>query len=218
MRRKAFILIIISDAGFAAIAYLTLLVLLSRQMDRSRTPAGISRVTRWSFLTQSIVDSVSFAGHITFAILADGRPSLSLVAPAFLACVLFVNEAVSHVHFILRSCNGMLNVMTSKQFSLLINQIQAPEDNAPAPVIVNTPPTTAPSTPNIPGPTTPGTPSPTPSTVSPAPPTTAQQPSTLMLSLLWSFLRGVHADPHAKLCKILSPQFVVKYPLISPSI
>lgn len=83
------------DAGLATISYLTLLVLLSRQMNSSRTPAGISRVSRWSFLTQSIVDAVSFAGHITFAILADGRPSLSLVAPAFLACVLFVYEAVS---------------------------------------------------------------------------------------------------------------------------
>jgi hypothetical protein len=41
------------------------------------------------------MDSVSFAGHITFAILAAGRPSLSLIAPAFLACMLFVQEAVS---------------------------------------------------------------------------------------------------------------------------
>jgi hypothetical protein len=41
------------------------------------------------------MDSVSFAGHITFAILAEGRPSLSLIAPAFLACLVFVHEAVS---------------------------------------------------------------------------------------------------------------------------
>ena len=84
----------LTDAGFATGVYLILLVLLSRQMERSRSPDGISRVSRWSFLTQSIVDSVSFASHITFAILADGRPSLSLVAPSFLACVLFVCEAV----------------------------------------------------------------------------------------------------------------------------
>jgi hypothetical protein len=43
------------------------------------------------------MDSVSFAGHITFAILAEGRPSLSLIAPAFLACLVFVHEAVSIV-------------------------------------------------------------------------------------------------------------------------
>jgi hypothetical protein len=41
------------------------------------------------------MDSVSFAGHITFAILAEGRTSLSLIAPAFLSCVLFTCEAVS---------------------------------------------------------------------------------------------------------------------------
>ena len=89
-----------SDAGTAAITYLILLILLSRQMERSRTPSGISRVSRWSFLAQSTVDSVSFAGHITFAILAEGRPSLSLIAPAFLACILFIYEAVRPPSFL----------------------------------------------------------------------------------------------------------------------
>lgn len=40
--------------------------------------------------------------HITFAILADGRPSIALVAPAFLACALFAYEVVrlAHVYFL----------------------------------------------------------------------------------------------------------------------
>ena len=84
----------ISDAGMATIAYFALLVLLSRQMAHTRSPASISRVSRWSFLTSAIVDSISFAGHITFAIIAQGRPSLALIAPAFLACLLFIYEAV----------------------------------------------------------------------------------------------------------------------------
>jgi transmembrane E3 ubiquitin-protein ligase len=88
-------LIILLDAGTAAFSYFVLLVLLARQTHISRTPAGVSRVSRYSFITQAIVDSVSFAGHITFAILTEGRPSLSLVAPAFLACILFVYESVS---------------------------------------------------------------------------------------------------------------------------
>lgn len=88
-------LFICADAGISACVYLVQLLLLSRQIDRSRTPAGLSRVSLWTFLAQSIVDSVSFAGHITFAILANGRPSLSLVAPAFVACVLFALESVS---------------------------------------------------------------------------------------------------------------------------
>ncbi|KAG6900331.1 hypothetical protein C0993_012528 [Termitomyces sp. T159_Od127] len=96
-----------TDASISGLAYLALLVLFSRQTERSRTPSGLARVSRWMFLSQSTVDSVSFAGHITFAILAEGRPSISLVAPAFLACILFVYEA---------------------QFAVLIHQIQLPED------------------------------------------------------------------------------------------
>lgn len=82
------------DAGFTAIGYLIMLLLFSRQVESSRTPSGISRVSRWTFLAQTTMDSVSFAGHITFAILAEGRTSLSLIAPAFLSCVLFTCEAV----------------------------------------------------------------------------------------------------------------------------
>jgi hypothetical protein len=51
-----------ADAGLAAIVYLIMAILLSRQINRSRTPAGISRVSRWSFLTQAVVDSICFAG------------------------------------------------------------------------------------------------------------------------------------------------------------
>lgn len=82
------------DAGTTAIAYLVMLILLSRQMQRSRTPTGISRISFWTFLVQSTVDALSFAGHTVFALVADGKPSLSLITPAFLACVLFANEAV----------------------------------------------------------------------------------------------------------------------------
>ena len=83
------------------ISYLILLILFSRQTEHSRTPSGISRVSLWSFLIQATMDSVSFAGHITFAILAEGRPSLSLIVPAFLACLVFVYEAVRKVFSLL---------------------------------------------------------------------------------------------------------------------
>jgi hypothetical protein len=98
--------------------YLVQLLLLSRQVDRSRTPAGLSRVSLWTFLAQSIVDSVSFAGHITFAIIANGRPSLSLVAPAFVACVLFAFESVSEPSLLIRLCG--LNWLFSNMPSSLI--------------------------------------------------------------------------------------------------
>ncbi|KAH0836346.1 hypothetical protein J3R83DRAFT_7899 [Lanmaoa asiatica] len=95
------------NASVSAIAYLVLLALLSRQIDRAHSPAALTRLSLWTFLTQAIVDAVAFAGHITFAILANGRPSMSLIAPAFLACILFALEA---------------------QHAILINQVQAPED------------------------------------------------------------------------------------------
>ena len=83
------------------ISYLMLLILYSRQTEHSRTPSGISRVSLWLFLIQATMDAVSFAGHITFAILAEGRPSLSLIVPAFLACLVFVYEAVRKIFFLL---------------------------------------------------------------------------------------------------------------------
>lgn len=87
------------DAGWTGLSYLLLLILFAQQMSISRTPSGVSRVSLFSFLSQSALDSVSFAGHITFAILAEGRPSLSLIAPAFIACILFIQEAVSTMRF-----------------------------------------------------------------------------------------------------------------------
>lgn len=103
-----------SDAGISTIVYLILLVLLSRQVARSSSAAGLSRVSRYTFLVQSLVDAISFVGvgdhsfsgfkcvwtyiasqHITLAILADGRPSLAVLAPGGLACMLFIYEAVS---------------------------------------------------------------------------------------------------------------------------
>ncbi|THV01301.1 hypothetical protein K435DRAFT_963633 [Dendrothele bispora CBS 962.96] len=110
LRSKTFFRKVITYAGTAAAAYLILLLLLSRQMERSYTPSGISRVSRWTFLVQSTIDSVSFASHITFAILADGRTSLGLIAPAFLTCLAFIYEA---------------------QFAMTVYQIQLPEQTAP---------------------------------------------------------------------------------------
>nr|GAT55742.1 predicted protein [Mycena chlorophos] len=112
-------------AGVAGVIYLIMLVLLSRQMKESRTPAGISRLSFWTFLVQSTVDSLSFAGHTVFALVADGKPSLSLIAPAFLVCVLFANEA---------------------QFAALIYQFQAPESTRATPPAPPSPTADSPTT------------------------------------------------------------------------
>ncbi|KAH9986100.1 hypothetical protein BJV74DRAFT_545675 [Russula compacta] len=131
IRSRMFFRKVTTYAGFAALVYLAMLLLLSQQMSESRTPATLSRISRWSFIAQALADSIAFAGHITVAILADGRPSIALVAPAFLACALFAYEV---------------------QFVLLIQQVQAPEDLASLPPLPQLAPSTqAPSPPaNIP--------------------------------------------------------------------
>ncbi|TFK52045.1 hypothetical protein OE88DRAFT_1658813 [Heliocybe sulcata] len=112
VRSNAWYRMVTTYAGLSAVVYLCLLTLLARQLNISRTPTNVSRLSRWSFLTQALADSIFFAGHITFAVVTEGQASISLVAPAFLACLLFVYEA---------------------QFVIVIVQIQAPEDAAPVP-------------------------------------------------------------------------------------
>ncbi|GJJ11317.1 hypothetical protein Clacol_005549 [Clathrus columnatus] len=97
-------------AGYAFVVYLGLLVLLMRQMESSsgRTPAGVSRISRWTMIIQAIADGISFIGHLTFGILfSEHRSSLSLLAPGFLACLLLVYET---------------------RYAILIRQVQGPED------------------------------------------------------------------------------------------
>lgn len=149
-------------------------------MERSRTPAGLSRASRWMFFSQATIDSVCFAGHITFAIIAEGKPSISLTAPAFLACAVFVYEAVSHSYFIFDSHL----TFDFKQFSILIHQIQLPEDQVSAPPApVPTPYDTLPT-----------------STVPPPPP--AATPPTLPDSpTFWAFAaHHLRTDPGARMC------------------
>uniref|UniRef100_A0A0W0EYZ4 RING-type E3 ubiquitin transferase n=1 Tax=Moniliophthora roreri TaxID=221103 RepID=A0A0W0EYZ4_MONRR len=186
IRLKAFFRKITSYAGTATIAYLVIVIYLTRQMARSSTPPGISRVSRWSFLTQATVDAVSFAGHITFAILAEGRPSLSLIAPAFIACITFIYEA---------------------QFAMLIHQIQLPEDaviTPPRPPIAAPTATTSNTTPS---------PTSTPATgqsvaqpdvgrpaAVPAPPAQPNSEPATFGAFMWQQIRS---DPQARLWVIL---------------
>ncbi|KIN94176.1 hypothetical protein M404DRAFT_35287 [Pisolithus tinctorius Marx 270] len=84
-----------------------MLTLLCRHVDCTHSPAALQRLSVWTFYTQAIVDAVSLAAHITFAILAHGRPSLALIIPAFASSIIFSIEA---------------------HHATLINQVQAPGD------------------------------------------------------------------------------------------
>ncbi|KAJ8095115.1 hypothetical protein PM082_010334 [Marasmius tenuissimus] len=193
-RLKAFFRKITTYSGSAAFAYLAILIFLTRQMTRSSTPTGISRVSRWTFLTQTTIDALSFAGHITFAILTEGRPSMSLIAPGFLACITFIYEA---------------------QFAMLIHSIQLPEDSvAPPPRPAAPTPTSTTSPPVQNNPTSVGAATilPTTATVTAtatntAPPNTpAQTPATAppQPTSFWAFVwHQIRTDPQARLWVIL---------------
>ncbi|KAG8743811.1 hypothetical protein FRC10_011359 [Ceratobasidium sp. 414] len=106
----------------ASLCYFIILKLLVRQMEMSRTPSSIAKISRWTFAFQAIADAYSFVGHVTVGIVSESRSSLSIIAPGFLAATLFLVFEV--------------------RFSMLIHQIQGPEDavmRAPNPPATPTP-------------------------------------------------------------------------------
>lgn len=115
-----YLLYCILDASVSSMVYLVLLALLSRQIDRAHSPAALTRLSLWTFLIQAIVDALTFAGHITFAILVNGRPSMSLVAPAFLASLLFALEAVSNAIWVLDLCRRSPYYMVCSNMHFLL--------------------------------------------------------------------------------------------------
>ncbi|KAF9779793.1 hypothetical protein BJ322DRAFT_1086479 [Thelephora terrestris] len=100
---------VISYAGWSSVIYLAMLFFLSRQITVSRTPAGISRLSRWTFFTQALIDAFTFVILISLATVVGPRASISLIAPAALAVILLVYEM---------------------QFAVLICRVQLPEDAA----------------------------------------------------------------------------------------
>lgn len=103
------------DAGCSSVLYLAMLFFLSRQITASRTPAGISRLSRWTFFAQALIDSFAFvivgflfivmiSPHtgltlgmklISLAPVVNSRISVPLIAPAALAVILLTYEMVS---------------------------------------------------------------------------------------------------------------------------
>ncbi|KAL1942983.1 hypothetical protein VTO73DRAFT_4654 [Trametes versicolor] len=182
-------------SGVATVVNLLLLGLFRKQAAQSSSAIGLSRVSRYTFLIQSLIDAISFIGHITLGILAEGRPSLSVLAPAGLACLLFVYEA---------------------QMAVLIGQIQAPEDAPtpqPAPIPLPPPPTPPQQTAAADGPAADGengpVAPPAPPPVAPVTPTLPARPS--FLQFLWTHIR---TDPAARLWTLLSLSLIVVFRIV----
>jgi len=71
------------DAGCAFMIYLGLLILLMRQIEppNGRTPTGMYRVSRWSFLTQAVADGILFIGVSILSLIQElmtNKASLAL--------------------------------------------------------------------------------------------------------------------------------------------
>ncbi|KAH9889041.1 hypothetical protein C8Q73DRAFT_737866 [Cubamyces lactineus] len=175
-------------SGVSALVNLALLALFRRQAAQSSTASGLSRVSRYTFLIQSLIDAISFIGHVTLGILAEGRSSLSALAPAGLACLLFVYEA---------------------QMANLIGQIQAPED-APAPAqpprhpaVVTAPETLPAQDGSAQGEAEQSNPPPPPTPAAPTRPT--------YLQFLWTHIR---TDPAARLWTLMSLTLIVVFRIV----
>ncbi|KAH9926336.1 uncharacterized protein BXZ73DRAFT_49527 [Epithele typhae] len=194
-------------SGISTIVSFILLALFRKQATESSSAAGLSKVSRYTFLIQSLIDAISFVGHVTVAILADGQPSLSVLAPAGLSCLLFIYEA---------------------QFAVLIGQMQAHEDvpsPAPAPPTPAPPPSTPPASqpptegsapageatpPTTAPPTTTPTPAPAPApTPAPAQPNEPGRPG--FLPFLWNHIR---TDPAARLWTIMSLCLIILFRVV----
>ena len=99
-------------AGMGALVYMALLIVTVREIARCNTHAMLSRIGRITLTVQSCLDAFSFTAvsplrslisawanviqHLTFAIVADNRVSLPLIATGFLACLLLLFESVGN--------------------------------------------------------------------------------------------------------------------------
>lgn len=73
-----------TDAAYASAAQFLVLFLLVRQMERTRTPSTLAKVSLWSIVMMGVMDSWVFSAHVVVGIMSDNRTSLPLLVPGFL--------------------------------------------------------------------------------------------------------------------------------------
>ncbi|WWC72337.1 uncharacterized protein I206_106299 [Kwoniella pini CBS 10737] len=108
----------IEYAAYAIISQLTVLLLLVRQMEQTRTPSSLSKVSVYTIVIMSITDSWVFSAHVVVGIMSDNKASLPMLVPGFL-CL----------------CTA---VVFGPRYAVLLHRIQAPERSAaPTPARIN---------------------------------------------------------------------------------
>ncbi|WWC65490.1 uncharacterized protein I303_108108 [Kwoniella dejecticola CBS 10117] len=106
----------IDYAAYATISQLIVLLLLVRQMEQTRTPSSLSKVSVYTIVIMSITDSWIFSAHVVVGIMSDNKASLPMLVPGFM-CL----------------CTA---VVFGPRYAVLLHRIQAPERvSAPTPTI-----------------------------------------------------------------------------------
>jgi hypothetical protein len=72
------------DASYATLAQLAVLLLLVRQMESTRTPSTLNKVSLWTIGCMGMADSWLFSAHVIIGIMSDNKTSLPLLVTAFL--------------------------------------------------------------------------------------------------------------------------------------
>ncbi|WWC98821.1 hypothetical protein V866_005714 [Kwoniella sp. B9012] len=119
----------INYAAYATISQLIVLLLLVRQMERTRTPSSLSKVSVYTIVIMSITDSWVFSAHVVVGIMSDNKASLPMLVPGFL-CL----------------CTA---VVFGPRYAVLLHRIQAPERGSTTPATITT--TNQPTTGNATG-------------------------------------------------------------------
>ncbi|KAL7422798.1 hypothetical protein Q5752_002094 [Cryptotrichosporon argae] len=103
----------INYAAFATACQLLVLVLLVRQMESTRTPSSLAKVSLWTIVMMGISDSWVFSAHVVVGIMSDNKSSLPMLVPGFLSL-----------------CTA---VVFGPRYAVLLHRIQAPERVSAAP-------------------------------------------------------------------------------------
>lgn len=107
-----------------------MLVVLVRQMDFTRTPSTLAKVSLWSIVLMGIADSWLFSAHVVVGIMSENRASVPMLVPGFLClCTAIVFGPVRRA-LVYRSAWIML---TCQRYAVMLYRVQAPERSATPP-------------------------------------------------------------------------------------
>ena len=93
-----------------------------RQMEATRTPSTLAKVSLWTIIMMAILDSWVFSSHVIVGIMTDTKASLPLIVPGFLclcSAVLFGPVSMTKPHHTHKS--------NAQRYAVIIHRIQAPE-------------------------------------------------------------------------------------------